>query len=422
MDRNVNEVCECLNERQVNGPLQGRRHNQRRAVVISVLVTASFGLTACTTNTGLQRLAHVGTRGAKSQSVNGSSGSRHGTRVQDTAANTALASANGREPGSNVASFSGVPVGGGPFDTAGLFNFYNDSIDVTEVGNTVYVSWESYAHGDEIYTSIAQGGQWVVRDKPIYSLAPLSNDGNWSRYLAGNELAVVDRFNDDAFMVSWNSTGQISHRQTLYKGWVSGDFPISVDGAWAVTLHLPYGAPAGGARYDLFFPTSPTKPQVMTTSASQFTGALYAYDAGLSRLYEIQTNQVGVHVLDVYQVGHAASSQSGTAAANSVPVNTQLIMSRPGQPLEHKLPGLPQLLEVSPQGTIYTLTRDTQNPALVSVTAYSKDLKQVAKWNQVKLANPYTRDVQLSVSYGTPHVFAVVNDQGQAAIQEITLK
>ena len=405
----------------MNGPLKQRRHNKRQAVVISVLVAASFGLTACSTNTGLRQLTHAG-GAAKSQSVNGSSGTRNGNPVQDTAANTPLASGNGSGPGKSVASFSGVVVGSGPFDTAGLFNFYNDSIYVTEVGNTVYVSWESYVHGDEIYTSIAQGGQWVVRDKPIYSLAPLSVDGNWSRYLAGNELAVVDRFNDDAFMVNWNNTGKMTHQQTLYKGWLSGDFPISVDGAWAVALHLPYGAPAGGARYDLIFPSSPTKPQVMTTSTSQFTGALYAYDAGLSRLYEIRTNKVGVHILDVYKVGNAASSQSGTAAANSVPVNTQLIMNRSGQPLEHKLPGLPQLLEVSPQGTIYTLTRDTQNPALVSVTAYNKDLKQVAKWNQVKLANPYTRDVQLSVSSGTPHVFAVVNDQGQAAIQEITLK
>jgi hypothetical protein len=404
----------------VNGPLKQRRYDRRRAIALSVLIAASFGLTACSPNAGLKQLVHGGGTATKGKSVNGSAGNSTGGAAQPTTSNITLASANGNGPGTQGTSFAGVAMGGGSFDPAGLFNFYNDSIYVTEVGNTVYVSWESYVHGDEIYTSIAQGGQWVVLDKPVYSLAPYSNDGNWSRYLAGNELGVVDRFNSSAFMVRWNSAGQITTQQNLYKGWVGGDFPISVDGGWAVTLHLPYGAPAGGARYDLFLPSSSSNPQVMTTSISQFTGALYAYDTGLSRLYEIQTNKVGVHVLDVYQVGKVTSQTS--TGANSVPVNTQLITDSSGKPIEHTLPALPQLLEVSPQGTVYTLTRDPKNPAVVSVTAYNKDLQQVAEWKQVKLANVYAQNVAMSVSSGTPHIFAVVDDNGQAGIQEITLK
>ncbi|KPV44451.1 hypothetical protein AN477_07540 [Alicyclobacillus ferrooxydans] len=440
----------------VNESLSSMRHHkriERKALALAVCLLGGLSVTACSPVSALHQLSpSSGTTTGVKSSGNGT-GAKLGT--VNTAANPRQLA---NEPGNVAPTFDGVPVGGTTFDPQGLFDFYDDSIYVTEAGNTLYVSWESYAHGDEVYTSIAQGGQWVVQDKPVYSLAPFAKDGDWSRYLAGNELAVVNNLQDTSFMVKWNSSGNLATQQTLYNGWIGGDFPISDDGGWAVTLHLPYGAPTGGARYSLFLPSNPAHPQVITTSASQFTGALYAFDTGSSRLYEVQTTPAGAHVLDVYTVGGAGSqsraggngavssqTQSGSngiggsgvnstasqvtansstgqsaGTTNAVPVNTQLVTDSSGQPLQQKLSAAPDILEVSPQGTVYTLTQNQQG--VITVTAYDKNLNQVSVWNNIKLANPYAQNVQMSVTSGVPKIYDVVNYQGETALQQITLK
>jgi hypothetical protein len=426
--------------------MRRQRRYRTKWLLVSTLFMAGTSLVGCSPVGGIHYALSGQSSDTSNQAANsavgGSSSSISGSA--DSVASGSTQASNGSARGAAAASVQ--PFGGGSFDPAGYFDLHDDNVYVTEVGSTVYVTWESYNNHDEVYTSIAKDGQWIVRDKPVYSLESLKNEGNWSKYQAGNELAIVNPMNNTSSLVLWDENGNLTLQQALYKGWVAGDFAVSVDGSWGIMLHLPYGAPNGGARYDLFLPSQPTKPQVITTATPQFTGALYALDTAHARLYEVQTTKSGDHVLDVYGLNQPASQTSqssansnvtssnggntadtttgstGSTGSNGIPVNTDLLMDSAGQPLQQTLPTLPNLLKVSPQGTVYTLSRSAKTPDSVSVTAYNRSLTPVSSWTNIKLANPYVQNVQLSVNSGTPYIYGVWNDNGQAALEQIPLK
>ncbi|MCL6454684.1 MAG: hypothetical protein K6T78_13850 [Alicyclobacillus sp.] len=347
-------------------------------------------------------------------------GRTHSAAENGTATASAGQGAVGIDTAAAAASYAAdKPFAGGTFDPQHLFDVHDDQIAVSEVDGAVYVTWESFANGDMVYTSVAQGGHWVAQDVPVYNLHTLAGDGDWSLYLSGNALMVVNRLQDTSFAVEWDEHGHVILQRSLYKGWVGGDFSVRSGDEFGVSLHLPYGAPAGGARYNLYIPGQLGQPTIVTVDASQFTGALYAFDARDHYLVEARHVKVGAPVMDLYQVNRSSSGDGGfagqTTAANTLPV-----AGPGGTPLQTKFTVFPDALAVDASGHIYTMAR--VHSGIVQVDEYSPALHLIAQWERVPLANPRAQNVAFTIGAGQPHVWDVFADNGLAELEQIQLQ
>ncbi|MCL6549253.1 MAG: hypothetical protein K6T30_10145 [Alicyclobacillus sp.] len=351
----------------------------------------------------------------------GASGSRtHPAALNGTAPTSADQGAASIETGSASAPYAvDKPFAGGTFDPQRLFDVHDDQIAVSEVDGAVYVTWESFANGDMVYTSVAQDGHWVAQDVPVYNLHTLAGDGDWTLYLSGNALMVVNRLLDTSFVVEWDEQGRVTVQRSLYKGWVGGDFAVRSGDEFGVALHLPYGAPTGGARYNLYIPGQLGQPTVVTVDASQFNGALYAFDTRDHRLVEARHVKVGAPVLDLYQVNRTSTGDGGSAgqtpAANTLPVT-----GPGGTPLQTTFAVFPDALAVDTSGHIYTMAR--VHSGVVRVDEYSPALNPIAKWERVPLANPRAQNVAFTIGAGEPHIWDVFSDNGLAELEQIRLQ
>lgn len=389
----------------------------RRIVAGAVLTIGCTVLTGCGLVTGLYAHLSGGSAAANGSATNGSAVNTS-SAIRSTSQSTSTSAQNAKSTGGALSPFAG-----GTFDPQNLFNVYDDQISVTESNGTVFVAWESYEHGNMVYTSIAKNGHWVAQDVPVYSLASLSSNGNWSKYLSGNCLIVVNRFVNNTFIVKWGADGRVTQHSVLYKGWVGGDFAIRSGDELALALHLPYGAPASGARYNLYFPDAPSHPLIVTTNAAAFTGALYAFDKGNSRLVEARHVKNGAPVLDVYKLGTGtgAGDSGGTSAASgqAVLANTLPVVQANGKPLQVDLKTFPDAVAIDGQGTVYTISRTA--PDTVEVITYDESLKETHAWPHIQITNRYAQNAVLTVASGTPHVWDVYEYNGLAELQEVQL-
>lgn len=398
-------------------------------------VIGVFGLSGCLLLTGCGQGAGKalipGPGGTKNGSVTGGSGNSSVAPGSGVAAGNAAGghAANGKPATGQTTTISAF--GGGSFDPQGLFNLYSDTLYVTETGSTVYVSWESFSNGDMVYTSIAQNGVWTVTDKPVYSLSTMSSDGDWSALFSGNRLIVVDRFRNDSYLIEWNASGTVTSQQQLYKGWVGGAFGVRVGGQLGVALHLPYGAPSGGAKYNLYIPGSGSKSASVTVGQAQFTGALYALNPKTNLLYEAKHVQgTGNPVIDVYQYGVQGVVQSPTAntqtssgsSVSDVPINTVPLTTAGGSLVQTTVQRIPDELAISPSGDLFTFSMTPNQHGMGSAAEFDANLNEIKTWPSIHFSNPYLESASITVSTGTPHIWAVYSIGGKAGLQEIVLK